>query len=92
MKRLIPISLFATFAALPMAAFAAADSYRWLHVTIDTPWMIFLFLLPMVLIPAVLMAVLYWKFAGRPAVELEKKKVKSKTPAAPVADKNESTD
>ncbi len=41
----------------------AADSYRWLHVTIETPWAIFLFLLPMVLVPVVLMAILYWRFA-----------------------------
>ena len=41
----------------------AADSYRWLHVTIDTPWAIFIFLLPMVLVPVVLMAILYWRFA-----------------------------
>lgn len=45
----------------------AADSYRWLHVTIDTPWAIFIFLLPMVLIPVILMAVLYWKYAGKPS-------------------------
>lgn len=45
----------------------AADSYRWLHVTIDTPWAIFIFLLPMVLIPVVLMAILYWRFAGKPS-------------------------
>lgn len=43
----------------------AADSYRWLHVTIDTPWAIFIFLLPMVLVPIILMAILYWKYAGR---------------------------
>jgi len=49
---------------------SAADSYRWLHVTIDTPWLIFIFLLPMVLIPAILMAFLYWRFAGeKKAVE-----------------------
>jgi len=45
--------------------FAATDSYRWLHVTIDTPWAIFIFLLPMVLAPVVLMAILYWRFAGK---------------------------
>ncbi|MFV2057125.1 MAG: hypothetical protein ACC707_11705 [Thiohalomonadales bacterium] len=45
----------------------AGDSYRWLHVTIDTPWAIFIFLLPMVLIPVVLMAFLYWKYAGKPS-------------------------
>jgi len=43
----------------------ALDSYRYLHVTIDTPWAIFLFLLPIVLSPFILMAVLYWRFAGR---------------------------
>ena len=47
------------------STFAATDSYRWLHVTIDTPWAIFIFLLPMVLLPAVLMAILYWKFSGK---------------------------
>lgn len=43
----------------------AIDSYRYLHVTIDTPWGIFLFLLPIVLSPFILMAFLYWRFAGR---------------------------
>ncbi len=46
-------------------SYAAVDSYRYLHVTIETPWMIFLFLLPLVLIPLVLMAVLAWRFAER---------------------------
>ncbi len=63
MKRILSIFLVSGLATAP-AVCLAADSYRWLHVTIDTPWMIFLFLLPMVLIPAILMAVLYWKFAG----------------------------
>jgi hypothetical protein len=43
----------------------AVDSYRWLRVSIDTPWAIFIFLLPMVLVPVVLMAILYWRFAFR---------------------------
>jgi len=43
----------------------AIDSYRYLHVTIDTPWWIFLFLLPAVLSPFILMAFLYWRFAGK---------------------------
>ncbi len=42
---------------------AATDSYRFLHVTIDTPWAIFLFLLIFILTPFVLMAMLYWYFA-----------------------------
>lgn len=46
-------------------ASAATDSYRWLHVTIETPWAIFIFLLPMVLLPAILMAILYWRFSGK---------------------------
>lgn len=45
------------------ACVAAADSYRYVHVTIDTPWLIFIFLLFIVLLPFVLMAVLYWYFA-----------------------------
>ena len=44
---------------------AAADSYRYLRVTIETPWMIFLLLLPIVLSPFILMAILYWRYAGR---------------------------
>ena len=43
----------------------AVDSYRYLHVTIDTPWAIFLFLLPIVLSPFILMVILYWRFAIR---------------------------
>ncbi|MGD8571545.1 MAG: hypothetical protein PVF34_02405 [Gammaproteobacteria bacterium] len=40
----------------------AADSYRYFHVTIDTPWAIFIFLLLIILFPFVLSAVLYWYF------------------------------
>ena len=50
----------------------ALDSYRYLHVTIDTPWFIFLFLLPIVLSPLILMAILYWYFT------LQKSKKKGK--------------
>ncbi len=50
----------------------ALDSYRYLHVTIDTPWFIFLFLLPIVLSPLILMAILYWYFT------LQKNKKKGK--------------
>ncbi len=41
----------------------AVDSYRYAHVTIETPWMIFLFLLVIVLLPFIVMAILYWRFA-----------------------------
>ena len=45
---------------LPNAAWAV-DSYRFLHVTIDTPWAIFVFLFFLVFAPMILMVVLYWK-------------------------------
>lgn len=38
----------------------AFDSYRYLHVTIDTIWYIFVFLLLILLVPFILMASLYW--------------------------------
>jgi len=37
----------------------AVDSYRYLHVTIDTPWMIFVFLFFLVMAPMILSAVLH---------------------------------
>jgi len=43
----------------------AVDSYRFIHVTIETPWMIFLFLLCIVLFPFVLTAILHWHFANK---------------------------
>ena len=52
----------------------AIDSYRYLHVSIETPWMIFLFLLVAVFVPFVLMLVLMWR---RP---------KPEAPAAPKSD------
>jgi hypothetical protein len=42
-------------------AAAAVNSYRFLHVTIDTPWHIFLFLLMGVFAPFILMVVLMWR-------------------------------
>jgi uncharacterized membrane protein YadS len=48
-------------------AHAAVDSYRFMHVTIETPWYIFLFLLIMIFIPFILMAVLAWVSAARKA-------------------------
>jgi len=43
----------------------AVDSYRYAHVTIETPWLIFLFLLVIILLPFILSAILYWHFATR---------------------------
>ena len=52
------------------SANAAVDSYRFAHVTIATPWYIFIFLLMGVFVPFVLMAVLAWRNAVRKS-ELE---------------------
>lgn len=43
----------------------ALDSYRYLHVSIETPWRIFLFLLIGILAPFVIMIWLYWRHATR---------------------------
>ena len=43
----------------------AMDSYRFLHVTIDTPWFIFIFLMGAIFVPFVLMATLVWRYAER---------------------------
>lgn len=53
-----------TLAAAAEAA-APIDSYRFLHVTIDTPWHIFLFLLIGVFAPFILMVVLVWRNSWR---------------------------
>jgi len=50
----------------------ALDSYRFFHVTIDTPWTIFIFLLFTIFIPFILMAALVWRYAER-RVDPEKK-------------------
>ena len=44
---------------------ASVDSYRYLHVTIETPWIIFLGLAPFVMAPFILMGVMVWRFAER---------------------------
>ncbi|MDQ6979834.1 MAG: hypothetical protein Q9M09_06585 [Mariprofundaceae bacterium] len=58
MKRL---TLFMLMLLWPLQAMAV-DSYRFLHVTIDTPWFIFVFLFFLVFSPMILMVVLYWRF------------------------------
>lgn len=64
------VRLIALFTGLmPLTSVYAVDSYRYAHVTIDTPWNIFLFLLVIVLLPFILMAILYWHFAVKSAKE-----------------------
>jgi hypothetical protein len=58
------ISVFLCLLGLASPVFAV-DSYRYAHVTIETPWLIFLFLLVVILLPFVLTAVLYWYYAAR---------------------------
>jgi len=43
----------------PVSAFAL-DSYRYLHVKLDTVWFFFIFLFFLVFAPMIIMAVLYW--------------------------------
>jgi len=43
----------------------AVDSYRYLHVTIDTPWLIFVFLFFLVFAPMILSAILHLRNAMR---------------------------
>ena len=61
------IRIFLTLFSLVAASSVQAqvDSYRFMHVTIETPWYIFIFLLMGVFVPFVLMAVLAWKNAMR---------------------------
>lgn len=67
MSKSIVKLVFLGLALAGQPGYAAVDSYRYLHVTIDTPWSIFLVLLPMVLAPLILMAVLVWRYAERRA-------------------------
>lgn len=60
-------------ALLPSPAFSAVDSYRFMHVTISTPWYIFLFLLMGVFAPFILMMVLAWRNAIRRAGQKQDK-------------------
>lgn len=55
--------LLAMLAAGP--AQASVNSYRFLHVTIDTPWHIFLFLMMGIFAPFILMVVLMWRNSTR---------------------------
>ena len=67
---LIKRSLF-SLCLMVFAPVALADSYRYMHVSIDTPWLIFIFLMIAILLPFILMAFLYWKNAMRKNAEAE---------------------
>ena len=58
--RALPVAL--AIAALPwQVAQGAVNSYRVMHVTIETPWHIFFFLLIGIFAPFILMVVLIWR-------------------------------
>jgi hypothetical protein len=63
MKRLLSLVGLALL-ALQTNTSLAVDSYRYLHVSIETPWMIFLFLLVAVFVPWILILVLMWRRPG----------------------------
>lgn len=52
-------------------SYAAVDSYRYMHVSVETPYTIFLFLLAGILSPFILMGILVWRFIGRKSSEDE---------------------
>jgi len=60
-----PYLLLTTLFFLWSTEAMAVDSYRYLHVTIDTPWMIFVFLFFLVFAPMILAAILYLRSAWR---------------------------
>ena len=60
---LLRAMLLAFFGLCGAAPAWAVDSYRYLHVNIETPWAIFVFLFFMVFAPMVLAVVLYWRYA-----------------------------
>ena len=74
MKQLTSKLLLALALLLSNNIVFAADSYRYMHVSIDTPWAIFVFLLFIVLFPFVLSAILYWHFTIKKNRDEEKKK------------------
>lgn len=82
-KYLLQLMMLAFSVTTTPSSFAAADSYRFLHVTIDTPWAIFLIILTLIMIPFILMAVLYWYFAfkkNKDQVDVESVQSAEKTP------------
>jgi len=61
----LPHVVLALLALFWSSEVMAVDSYRYLHVTIDTPWMIFVFLFFLVFAPMILSAILHLRNAMR---------------------------
>jgi len=60
-------SLYAVMISLlfSLPAQASVDSYRYLHVNIDTPWAIFVFIFCLVFAPMILLIILHWWHATK---------------------------
>jgi len=60
-------SLYAVMISLffSIPAQASVDSYRYLHVNIDTPWAIFVFIFALVFAPMILLIILHWWHATK---------------------------
>ncbi|MBL1352896.1 MAG: hypothetical protein COA61_006130 [Zetaproteobacteria bacterium] len=56
----ITLTLVSLCWAIPASAI---DSYRYMHVNIETPWAIFVFLFGLVFAPMILAVILYWRYA-----------------------------
>ncbi len=56
---MMPLLPVVGLALMPAPAWAI-DSYRYLHVNLESVWAIFVFLFFLVFLPMILMAVLYW--------------------------------
>lgn len=63
--RLISSLILTAWVLIASQKAMALDSYRYLHVNLESLWVIFLFLLPIVLSPLILLVVLYWRFSLR---------------------------
>ena len=74
MKRVFTATALALLLSYANTGFAI-DSYRYLHVSIETPWMIFLFLLVAVFVPFILMVVLMWRRAYHKPVASARPKI-----------------
>lgn len=71
MKRLVCMEILALVLLWSQQAMAV-DSYRFLHVTIDTPWLVFVFLFFLVFAPMILSAIIYVRQAMKRDAEEDK--------------------
>lgn len=63
------IQLILMMVLLQSRASFALDSYRYMHVSLNTIWYIFIGLMIVILFPFVLMAYLAWYYSSRKATE-----------------------